>query len=74
MTANPDELVGVYGNGVDEIGVNSGNSRWGRRNNDGSTFRDALRDKMKDRNLTRLTKTTTWARPSNGITTVTDYN
>ena len=74
MTANPNELVGVYGNGIDGIGINSGDSHMGRKNNVGRALRDALRDKMKDRNLTRFTKTTTWGRSSNGITTITDYN
>ena len=74
MTANPNELVGVYGNGIDGIGINSGDSHMGRKNNVGRALRDALRDKMKDRNLTRFSKTTTWARSSNGITTISDYN
>lgn len=68
MTANPDELVGTYGNGIDGTGINTGDSHRGRKNNEGKILRDALRDTLKDRNLTRFTKTTTWVTAATGIT------
>ena len=67
MTTNPNELVGTFGNGVDGESYNVGDSHRGRNRKDGKIFRDSLRDKLKERGLTRGGKSQTWNRTSTGI-------
>ena len=67
MTTNPNELVGTFGNGVDGESYNVGDSHLGRKRKDGKIFRDSLRDKLKERGLTRGGKSQTWNRTSTGI-------
>ena len=73
LTVNPFELVGTYGNGVDGEGLGVGDSHLGRKRTEGKVARDALRDQLKERGLTRKSVTTTWNRTETNVTRISDY-